>query len=144
MKKSAFAITPPSSHKGKRTANVWAYLILLALAFCFFSLYAGVTKILFSPNKVDIFKNDLTQIATYFWPVDRQVSQKLLLLNDLLKSYAQGENIFKEKSESVDELRKYITNNKQYLANLGFQNYESLIKFLADAYQYREEIYMLL
>lgn len=99
---------------------------------------------LFSPSKVDIFKNDLTQIATYFRPVDREISQKILLLDDLLQSYVQGENIFKEKSESVDELRKYITDNKQYLANFWFQNYEGLMKFLADSYQYKEEIYMLL
>lgn len=99
---------------------------------------------LFSPNKVDIFKHDLTQIATYFRPVDREISQKLLLLDDLVQSYMQWENIFKEKSESVDELRKYVTDNQHYLSSLWFQHYEELMKFLADAYQYREEIYMLL
>ena len=144
MKKSSFAITSPPSPQGKRTANVRAYLILLGIAFCFFSLYAGVTRMLLYPSKVDIFKHDLTQIATYFRLVDDGISQKLLLLDDLLKSYAQGEDIFKEKSESVDELRKYITDNQHYLANFGFQNYEKLMGFLADAYEHREEIYMLL
>jgi len=117
MKKSTFAISSPSVTKGKRTANVCAYLLLLVVAFCFFSLYAGVTRMLFSPSKVDIFKYGLAQIATYFWPIDREISQKLLLLDDLVQSYLQGENIFEHRSASVDELWEYITDNRQYLAN---------------------------
>jgi hypothetical protein len=44
---------------------------------------------LFAPNKVDIFTKDLTQIATYFLPVDREVSENLLTLNDIIQSYIQ-------------------------------------------------------
>jgi dsDNA-binding SOS-regulon protein len=144
MKKKSFAITASSASKAKRTANVLAYCGLLFIAFCFFTLYSGLTNLLFSPNKIDIFKKDLTQISAYFLLVDREVSKKLLTLNDLLQSYLQGDNILQTKTEKIEELRRYITENRDYLSQLGFQNYDGLMDFLAQAYTHREEIYMLL
>jgi hypothetical protein len=143
MKKS-FAIQSHLAPQGKRTANVRAYIGLLFIAFCFFTLYSGVTNILFSSNKIDLFKKDLTQIATYFLPVDREVSKNLLTLNDLLQSYLQGENILQTKTEEIEQLRRYITEQRHYLSSLGFENYDDLMDNLAQAYDYREEIYMLL
>ncbi|MDR2189635.1 MAG: DUF4012 domain-containing protein [Candidatus Peribacteria bacterium] len=144
MKKKTFAIHSPSVPQGKRTANVRAYIGLLFVAFCFFSLYAGITNMLFAPNKVNIFKKDLTQIAAYFLPVDREVSRNLLTLNSLLQSYVQGENILQTKTEEIEQLRRYITEKRAYLSQLGFKNYDALMDDLAKAYTYREEIYMLL
>jgi len=89
MKKKLFGISSLAPSKAKRTANVRAYCALLLLSFCVFAIYAGVTSMLFAPNKVDIFKKDLTQVATYFRPIDRAVSEKLLTLNEIVQSYLQ-------------------------------------------------------
>ncbi|MDR2415434.1 MAG: DUF4012 domain-containing protein [Candidatus Peribacteria bacterium] len=144
MHKKSFAIQSNSTPQGKRTANVRAYIGLLFIAFCFFSLYSGITNLLFSPNKIDLFKKDLTQISAYFLPIDREISKNLLILNNLLQSYLQGENVLQTKTEEIEQLRRYITEQRHYLSTLGFKNYDALMDNLAQAYAYREEIYMLL
>ena len=89
MKTKLFGISSLSPSKAKRTANVRAYCALLLLSFCAFAIYAGITNMIFSPNKVDIFTKDLTQVATYFRPIDRGVSEQLLTLNEIVQSYTQ-------------------------------------------------------
>ena len=146
MKKQHFAITSPniSAARGQWTANVWAYIVLIFLAFCFFSLYAGVTKIIFSPNKLDIFTNDLNQLAGYFLPVDREVSQQLMTLDSLVQEYVQGENVLQTRAPEIESLWTYVVTHREYLSQLGFDNYDTLMNFLAEAYDYREEIFLLL
>jgi hypothetical protein len=144
MNNKHFAITSPSSSKGKRTANIRAYIALLLLAFCFFALYAGVTKMLFSQSKFDIFTKDLNQLATYFLPVDREVSQKLITLDGIVQEYLRGENVLQTKATEIEELRTYLVTHRDYLSQLGFRNYNAVMDFLAEAYQYREELFLLL
>jgi hypothetical protein len=144
MHKKSFAIQSNEAPQGKRTANVRAYIGLLFIAFCFFNIYSGITSILFSPNKVDFLKKDITQIAAYFLPVDKEVSKNLLVLDSLMQSYLQGENILQTQTEEIEQLRRYITQQRHYLSSLGFKNYDALMDLLAQAYDYREEIYMLL
>ncbi|MDR0860922.1 MAG: hypothetical protein LBO09_08375 [Candidatus Peribacteria bacterium] len=144
MKSQRFAITSSASAKGQRTANVRAYCGLLFFAFCVFAVYSGVINMLFAPNKVDIFTKDLTQIATYFLPVDREVSEKLLTLDDIIQSYLQGDNVLQTKTDEIEELWLYITEKKDYLSKLGFKNYDAFMNFIAEAYENRNEIYTLL
>lgn len=99
---------------------------------------------LFAPNKVDIFTKDLTQIATYFLPVDREVSENLLTLNDIIQSYIQWDNVLQTKTEEIEKLWLYITEKKDYLSKLGFKNYDAFMNFIAKAYENRSEIYTLL
>ncbi|MDR3168642.1 MAG: hypothetical protein LBU27_02585 [Candidatus Peribacteria bacterium] len=144
MKSPRFAITSVRPPTGKRTANVGAYCGLLFLAFSLFTIYSGVINMLFAPSKVDIFTKDLTQISAYFLPVDREVSQKLLTLDNIIQAYLSGENVLQTKTIEIEELWRYITENRDYLSKLGFKNYDALMDFIAEAYEYREEIYTLL
>lgn len=145
MKEKHFTITSPvSPPKGKRTANTRAYIILLFLAFCCFALYAGVTKIVFAPSgQLDIFTKDLNQLASYFLPVDRELSQKLITLDSVVQDYLQGENVLQTKAPEIEELRTYTVTHRNYLSQLGFKNYDALMDFFAEAYQYRDEIFLL-
>ncbi|MDR0608082.1 MAG: hypothetical protein LBG52_07250 [Candidatus Peribacteria bacterium] len=144
MKSPRFAITSASPSTGQRTANVRAYCGLLFLAFALFTLYSGVINMLFAPSKVDIFTKDLTQISAYFLPVDREVSQKLLILNDVIQAYLSGDNVLQTQTNNIEELWLYITEKRDYLSTLGFKNYDALMDCIAEAYAYKEEIYALL
>jgi hypothetical protein len=99
---------------------------------------------LFSPSKVDIFTKDLSQLATYFLPVDREVSKKLITLDGIVQDYLQGENVLQTKAPEIEDLRKYITEHRNYLSQLGFKNYDAVMDFLAESYAYREELFLLL
>lgn len=124
--------------------NNVVYCIFLLLSFCVFSVFSNIFSFIFSENKVDFFVNDLPQIATYFLPVDKEVSEKILILDEIIKEYNADKNILKTKKQELFELWDYITKNKEYLSKLGFTNYESIMQLLSDAYAYREEIFTLL
>jgi hypothetical protein len=144
MGNKRFAITTDHLSKPQWTANIWAYIALLVLAFCFFALYSNVTKMVLSPSKLDIFTKDLNQLATYFLPVDREVSQKLITLDSIVQEYLQGENVLQTKAPEIEELRTYIVTHRAYLSQLGFKNYDAVMNFLAEAYAYRDEVFLLL
>jgi hypothetical protein len=42
---------------------------------------------LWAEDKMDIFKEDLTQIALYFQPIDKDFSKFLVTLDDVVKAY---------------------------------------------------------
>jgi hypothetical protein len=77
-----------------------------------------VTNIIFSKDKVDIFKEDLEQIAFYFRRVDENISRMLLNINDIVKSYLNEENILKTKEDKIIETLQYIKKNQNYLQGL--------------------------
>jgi len=77
-----------------------------------------VTNIIFSKNKVDIFKEDLQQIAFYFWSFDENVSKMLLNIDNITQSYLSGENILITKNEEIVDTLKYIEKNEDYLKDL--------------------------
>jgi hypothetical protein len=100
---------------------------------------------IFSPHgQLDIFSRDMSQLANYFLPVDRELSQKLLILDNIIQDYLNDENVLQTKSSEIEELRTYVVHRRDYLSQLGFKNYDAVMDFLAEAYQYREEIFLLL
>jgi len=119
-------------------------LVLLILCFSFFSFYQKLTNIIFSPNKIDIFTQDLEDVAFYFRTFDQNLSQAILKIDDIIKSYASWDNIFLTQQTQIDESRTYLRQNKHYLQKLGFSHYETLISFLAQLQQHKEELFSLL
>ena len=122
----------------------FVYLLLFLIFFRIFSLYSNITKILFWWSALDIFTRDLQTLSTYFLPIDKEVSHELYTLDTIVQSYVKWENIFKTKKPEIEEVWYYIINNQNYLSSLWFQRYESLMKFLSDLYDHREEAYKLL
>ena len=120
------------------------YSILFLVLFWWFSLYSNITNILFWWTALDIFTKDLQSLSVYFLPIDEEVSHELYTLDTIVQSYTKWENIFKTKKDEIEEVWYYIINNQNYLSSLWFQRYESLMKFLSDLYDYREEVYKLL
>jgi hypothetical protein len=63
------------------------FVILLILSFSVFAFYSNITNIVFNKDKVDIFKEDLQQIAFYFWSVDENISKMLLNIDEISKDH---------------------------------------------------------
>lgn len=131
-------------HNGIPLIQFLIYSILFLVLFWWFSLYSNITNILFWWTALDIFTKDLQSLSVYFLPIDKEVSQELYTLDTIVQSYTKWENIFKTKRDEIEEVRYYIINNQNYLSSLWFQRYESLMKFLSDLYDHREEVYKLL
>ena len=134
-------------HKKKRKIppiQFFIYSFLFLILFWIFSLYSNITNILFWWSALDIFTKDLQTLSIYFLPIDKEVSHELYTLDTIVQSYMKWENIFKTKKSEIEEVRYYIINNQNHLSSLWFQRYESLMKFLSDLYNYREEVYVLL
>jgi len=120
------------------------FVIVIVVCFIFFSFFAKISDMVFSKNKIDIFKENLGQIAFYMRTIDKDLSRFLLTLDDIVQSYNKGENIFKTKEKEIDTCRKYIEENKEYLKKIGFSNYDKLINFISDARKYKQELFELL
>ena len=120
------------------------YSLLFLIFFRLFSLYANITNILFWWSALDIFTKDLQTLSIYFLPIDKEVSHELYTLDWIVQSYVNWENIFKTKKPEIEEVRYYIINNQNYLSSLWFQRYKSLMSFLSDLYDHRNEVYELL
>jgi hypothetical protein len=103
-----------------------------------------VTNIVFNKDKVDIFKEDLQQIAFYFRSIDENISKMLLNIDEISKDYINWENILITKEDKIKETLKYIKKNQNYLKDLGFKKYGKLIELLWSIEQNREEISNLL
>ena len=64
------------------------FVILIVFCFIFFTFFAKVSDIVFK-NKIDVFKEDLGQIAFYTWTFDKDLSHFLLTLNDVIQGYVK-------------------------------------------------------
>lgn len=93
---------------------------------------------------MDIFTEDLPQIAFYFTPVDQEFAKFLVTLDEVVKWYVAWENILQEKEEQIDYCWEYIKYNKTYLEKLGFSRYAKLMDVLSDLWEYKDELFTLL
>lgn len=120
-----------------------AFVILIVFCFIFFTFFAKISDILFK-NKIDVFREDLGQIAFYFRTIDKDISHFLITLDDIIQSYNKGDNIFVTKEKEINACREYIEENKEYLKKVGFSNYDKLINFFSDLKNYQKEFFELL
>jgi len=95
-------------------------------------------------NKVDVFKEDLGEIAFYSWIFDKNLSNFLLTLDDIVQGYIQGENVFISKEKEINICWDYIQKNKEYLKKVWFSNYDKLINLFSDLKTYQSEFFELL
>lgn len=121
-----------------------AFIILIVLSFSVFSFYSNVSNIIFSKDKVDIFKEDLQQIAFYFRRIDENISKMLLNIDKISQSYLKWENILQTQEIRIIETLEYIKKNQNYLKNLWFKKYEKLITLLSSIEKNWKEISNLL
>ena len=106
------------------------FVVLLIFCFTIFAFYSNVTNIIFGKDKLDIFKEDLQQVAFYFRNIDDDVSKMFLKIDDITQSYINWENILKTKETEILNTLNYIKKNQNYLKNLWFQKYEKFIGLL--------------
>jgi hypothetical protein len=118
--KKKLEITKPTIYDRKYYSKFVQAPFVIALTLCFviFSLYQSLTDIVFGKNKVDVFTQDLPQIALYFYTIDPQFSNFLIELDNIVQAYIKGENIMQTKTKQIEETRDYIKNNKEYIKNL--------------------------
>ncbi|HCB51800.1 TPA: hypothetical protein DEP21_04520 [Patescibacteria group bacterium] len=120
------------------------FIFWLLICFSFFVLYSKINLFLFEKDKIDVFKENLNQIAIYFLPIDRQVAQFLVTLDSIIKGYLNGENILITKEKEIEQTWEYTKKNKNYLKKLGFANYDKIIDLFADLRNYKSEFFNLL
>lgn len=120
------------------------FLALLFLTLSIFWIYANITKIIFSPNKLDIVTQDLHDIALYFQYFDKDTRDFLLTLDDIIQSYINWVDIFTNKNDEIEFVLQYMKDNKEYLLKVWFQKYEKLANTIIELFDYRQEIYKLL
>ena len=120
------------------------FVILIVFCFIFFTFFAKTGSILFAKNKIDVFEENLGQIAFDFRIFDKDLSKFLMTLDDIVQSYNKGDNIFVTKEKEINFCRDYIEQNKEYLKKVGFSNYDKLINFFSDLKSYQKEFFELL
>ena len=141
-----FDITKPIDKDFKyymRYANI-IFVFLVVVCFAVFAFYSNITNILFNKNKMDIFKEDLQEVAFYFWTIDEDVSKMLLNVDDIVKGYMSGENVLVSKKQEILDTLQYVKMNQHYLASLWFQKYEWFISLLSDLQSNWDEVSTLL
>ena len=65
------------------------FLVIVLCTFAVFTFYHNVTSIVFSHNKIDVFTEDLQQIALYFWTIDRNFSEFLITVDGVVTHFIQ-------------------------------------------------------
>jgi len=144
MKKFGISHKAPTTWKDYLKYINGTFVVLIVFCFVFFAFFAKVHDIAFSKNKIDVFKENLEQIAFYTRTFDKELSQFFITLNEITQSYSKWENIFSTKEKEIDYCRKYIEKNKEYLKKIGFANYDKLMNFLSDLRKYQKELFELL
>jgi hypothetical protein len=98
-------------------ANI-VFVFCIVICFAIFAFYSNVTNILFNKNKMDIFKEDLQEVAFYFWTIDEDVSKMLLNVDDIVKAYMSGDNVLVTKKQEILDTLQYVKKNQHYLSSL--------------------------
>lgn len=93
---------------------------------------------------MDIFKEDLQEVAFYFWTIDEDVSKMLLNVDDIVKSYMSGDNVLVSKKDEILDTLQYVKKNQHYLSSLWFQKYNGFISLLSDLQSNWDEVSQLL
>jgi len=120
------------------------FLILTILCFSIFSFYYNITRLVFSEDKINLYKENLQDIAFYFWNFDRELAENIIKLDWIIKDHIKQENILITKEQEIKTIREYAKNKKMYLYKLGFSNYEWLINLIWKLQKHQDEILELL
>lgn len=142
----SFAIQEKAQKKKSyqvKSISVW-FAVFLVVVFAVVAFFAKVNTWISYKSKIDLFNQNLQEIAFYFWAVDKDVAQMLVTIDELSASYQSGENILQTQSKKIDDLMEYIKKNKSYLQSLGFQKYEFLTELISNVWDQKQEIKELL
>ncbi len=120
------------------------FIFLLAISFSILLFYHKISLFLFEKNKIDVFKEDLQQIAVYFLPIDRGVSSFLVSLDEIIQKYFKWENILISQEEKIEEVREYMQKNQWYLQKMWFAWYEKIMDLLSDLRKDKSEFFELM
>jgi hypothetical protein len=85
------------------------------VTFFAYSSLNTLQKIVIQQQSIDISSDDLSAIAQQAYAFDKDISIFLNNLDTLLTSYQNGQNIFLEQSDTVNQVRAYIAINKDKL-----------------------------
>ncbi len=120
------------------------FLLSVIFSFSLFFVLNSLSGRIKQWDKIDIAKDNISELAFYFRSVDIGVSDTLLEIDDIMKSYNEWENILKTKKENIKNIVNYILENKSYLESLGFAKYNTLFELLEDSVEYHDEIISLM
>lgn len=120
------------------------YVVLLVICFFIFTFYSNISSLLFWKKKIDIFKENMENLAVYLRGVDEWIAKSLLTTDKIIKGYLSWENVLVTQKEEIQNLLWYIKENKYYLSDMWFDDYEWFISLLSDLDENWEEVSYLL
>jgi uncharacterized coiled-coil DUF342 family protein len=95
-----------------------SFLLLIVPTYFFFDTYHTVDKIFIQQESIDLANDNLQTIANQAHAFDKELAVFIRKLDKLIKAYYEGENIFIEQSDTIDEIRAYIATNGEKLTSL--------------------------
>lgn len=143
MEKRKFSIHKNKKTGKKRNISI-IYITLLVISFAIFSFYYKISGIIFWQKSIDLFSQQISEIAFYFSSIDRDISKSLLEIDEISQAYISGDNILQTKEQDIKKLITYFVENKKRLEKFGFGNYSSIIQLLGNANEYIDDIMELL
>lgn len=129
--------------KRKRNINI-IYIAFLVISFAIFSFYYKISGIIFGQKSIDLFSQQISEIAFYFSSIDREISKSLLEIDEISQAYMSGDNILKTEEQDIKKLISYFVENRKRLEKLWFNKYSSIIKLLGNANAHIDDIMKLL
>jgi hypothetical protein len=88
--------------------------------------------------------SDLERLALYLSPVHPNLSDWADDVAVLIRSYVAGENVLDTHRARVDEVWRFVAQERDALSGVGLAAYSDLLDTVAALYPYREEIYDLM
>lgn len=67
---------------------------------------------------MDVFQENINQMAFSFRPIDKNVSKFLLSIDDIIHAYMSGDNVLQTKEKEIGDCFTYIQENKDYLKKI--------------------------
>lgn len=138
----------------EKKSNPWRYkqlyfinpffVILWVGMMMIFSVYSRLYQFVFSDNKIDLFAQNISELALYFSPFDQLLADQFLSVDKLKNGYVSGDNIFVDHRPALDWLIEYVTQHREYLINLWFSRYRDIFMLISEALVYKDELYILL
>lgn len=129
--------------KRKRNISI-IYITFLVISFAIFSFYYKISGIIFGQKSIDLFSQQISEIAFYFSSIDREISKSLLEIDKISQAYISGDNILQTKEQDIKQLISYFVENRKRLEKLWFSKYSGIIKLLENANEHIDDIMKLL
>ena len=91
-----------------------------------------------------LLTQELADIAFYFNYYDKELSQNILVVDEIIKAYQKNENVLISRDDEIRRILSYLADNIEYITDIWFWSYTSFLKFVIDITDNKEDLYDML